>query len=260
MKKLITLLLFGILISNSAFSQTDFLVNKTCNVYKYFYKFGKAFGDGELVQRIVYNEKGQIIKKYDVSKNEKVKEYKTFEYNEIGLLVKEISYNPAGIKVQTVEHSYNFDRKEESEKTYNKGGFLIDKTEYKYCGKADWCERTKYNPQGMYSKTIVEKFTTEGKRLSGIVLGKNNVHEFNFEIKTHDKFGNETEKIIYKPDATFFSSYTEEYNDNNQIIWKIYKGNYKSNFIYDQNNILFQEIKYNINTDEPQFLFQYQYK
>lgn len=234
--------------------------NNTCDVFQYSYRFGKPAGRGLHVKRIILNNKGNIIKQFELNKSGKVRNYIVFEYNNLDVIKKETLFNAEGNPVEITEHFIDNKGKEETEKTFNRGGILIDKTEYIYNENEDWVERKRYSPQGLYSRTLVEKFTDKGKRLSGKVYGKDGVLEYNFEIKGHDKFGNETEKLLYKPDGTLFSSYKEMYNENNKIILKSYEGKYKIVYEYNNESQLVSEIHYDINTNDPQFLYKYIYK
>jgi len=261
MKKIIILsaiFLFGI---STVSAQLKVEYSKTCKVYKHFYRFGKPLKTGFEVKNMYFNENNKLLKLEILGKRAKLKQTIIYKYTENELLSKELFFSQANKLSKIKEYVYIDSTKLSIVKTYNAAGILMKKTKYNYLDDGEnWSEREKYNHNGLYSKTIVEEFNSKKQRVSGNVYGKNNELELTFKILNHDKFGNETKKILYNLKGEIYSFYTQKYNESNKIIDKYYKGKYKISYEYKGNGDLYKEIHYDINTYEPVYLLFYEYK
>lgn len=258
MKKF-TLYIFLIFFASNLYSQNSKSITE-CTVYKHWYKFGEPLKNGILTKKVYFNENSLPEKIQYFNKNGSSKDYTIFKYTQNNNILKEMSYNFRGKLTEFVDYEYIDSTKLVSEKYYNAAGILIKKTSYEYPENSIyWSKRTRYNQSGVYSQTIVEEFDPEGRRLSGKVYGKNNTLDFTFKISGHDKFGNEKEKTLYTVKGDEFSSYTQEYDENNNIKLKHYKDEYKIIYLYDENKRLIAETYYDTKTDEPLYILIYIY-
>jgi len=261
MKKTIILSIIFLLGILTASAQLKVEYSKKCKVYKHFYKFGKPLKTGYEVKNMYFNENNKLLKLEILGKRGKLKQTIIYKYTENELLNKELYFSQDNKLSKIKEYVYIDSTKLSIVKIYNAAGMLIKKTKYNYLNDdKNWNEREKYDHNGIYSKTVVEEFNSERQRVSGKVYGKDNKLELTFKILNHDKFGNETKKILYNLKGEIFSFYTQKYNESNKIIDKYYKGQYKISYEYKESEDLYKEIHYDINTYEPVYLLFYEYK
>lgn len=260
MKKIIlSIIILTISIPEYVFPQKKIAVS--AKVYEHIYRFGKPIKRGKLVEFLLFDKNENIKSRQFYGRRKKKRDIIKYTYNSKNQLIEEVRVSIRHKLRKKTKYEYHSSGKKLLEKEYSSAGKLIKKTQYIFPdNKNHWTKRIKYHSDDVYSKTKVTEFDSKGRRKAGVVYKKNNKIKYKFKIEGHDQFGNELDKIFFRPNGKYLLRYTRKWDDKNRIIYKVYEGKYKIKYEYNSNGNLSKEIHYNPNTNEPTKLRRYVYE